>query len=802
VTLIGGGGRDPGIPDSAAPPALDGQAGHAHGGSLAAAGAHAGGFLGLAEDLKRFRPTPGRVKRDPSRKVGRTFSGAVVGSWAPNGSPELLWHAADGRGGVPGPYLGVLAGAVPTPCHPRGAARPRQKDGRCTRVHAAGVPGVGGTWARWHAWPGGAAGAAVPRPTEAGRRYVPALDGVRALAVLLVLAYHLRLPMVPGGLLGVGIFFTLSGYLITDLLLAQWDARGRVRLGDFWIHRARRLLPAVFVVLVAVAAWILLFDRSRLSSVGGEIAAACGYVSNWWVIAQHGSYFSRFAPPSPLGHLWSLAIEEQFYLIWPWVLLLGVRVVRSRYRLAGLTLVAAAASAVAMALLYTPGVDPTRVYQGTDTRAFGLLIGAAAAMIAPTRRLRRPLTPTAQNLLDATGVAGLVVIGVLVYTTTEYSAFLFRGGLVMLSVATAAVVVAVSHPHSRLAWVLSGRLLQWIGVRSYGIYLWHVPVIVLTTPITIERASAPVAVAQVAATFGLAALSWRYVEDPIRGGALGRLWTQLRRHEWRLSVVPARAWMASTGVLAGVVVLAVAASGAAARPARAGVSSAPPISVSFTGTPSEGSSRLPQPGATLSSCRAVVHIGDSTSEGLISPAYLSNPSQRVEAQYARVGATTQRFEISGARSIVETLPGQINAADLARQLVAQGFSGCWVLALGDNDTANVHAGSIVPLSPRIDRMMSIIGSQPVLWVNAKTLLGSGDYSDANMQLWNQALVEACPRYPNMRIYDWHSVVQDSWFTTDDVHYTSSGYAQRARLFADALADAFPARGHGPRCLVR
>ncbi|MGZ4619744.1 MAG: acyltransferase family protein, partial [Frankiaceae bacterium] len=403
---------------------------------------------------------------------------------------------------------------------------------------------------------------------------------------------------------------------------------------------------------------------------------------------------------------------------------------------------------------------------------------------------------------DAAGLAGLVGIGFLVYTTTEYSAFLFRGGLVLLSVATAALVVAVSHPDSRLAWVLSGRLLQWIGVRSYGIYLWHVPVIVLTTPLHAERASTPVVVGQIAATFAFAALSWRYVEDPIRGGALGRLWQQLRRHEWRLSVLPTRAWAASAGVLAGVAVIAFAASGVASPAARAGVSSAPPISVSFTGSPAPVGDRRAALGAPMSSCTAVVHIGDSTSEGLISPTYLSNPSQRIEAQYARVGAATQRFEISGARSIVETLAGQTNAADLARQIVAQGFSGCWVIALGDNDTANVHAGSIVPLAPRIDKMMSIIGNQPVLWVNAKTLLTNGDYSDADMQLWNRALVDACPRYPNMRIYDWHSVVQDSWFTDDEVHYTSAGYAQRARLFADALAHAFPAGGPAPACVVR
>src|SRR5215216_5304211 len=231
-------------------------------------------------------------------------------------------------------------------------------------------------------------GSVLPKPVGRAQRYMPGLDGLRALAVLAVIAYHLELGWAQGGLLGVGMFFTLSGYLITDLLLGQRDAVGHLRLGDFWLRRARRLLPALFLMVAVVVAWVTLFDRSHLPSLRGYVVAAAVYMSNWWNIVRHASYFSRFGPPPPLDHLWSLAVEEQFYLVWPFLLWLGLRYARGRYRMAGLTLAVAVLSATVMALLYQPGVDPTRVYEGTDTRAFGLLVGAALAMVWPSRRLR------------------------------------------------------------------------------------------------------------------------------------------------------------------------------------------------------------------------------------------------------------------------------------------------------------------------------------------------------------------------------------------------------------------------------
>jgi peptidoglycan/LPS O-acetylase OafA/YrhL len=661
----------------------------------------------------------------------------------------------------------------------------------------------------------------MPRPVGRGQRYMPGLDGLRAIAVLAVIAYHLGLSWAPGGLLGVGVFFTLSGYLITDLLLGQWAAGGRLRLANFWLRRARRLLPALFVMLVVVMAWVTLAQPSALADLRGAVWAAAGYFSNWWMIYQHIPYFARFGPPSPLGHLWSLAIEEQFYLLWPWLLLLGLRFIPERAssipvrpRLAAVTLMLAAASALAMALLYQPGFDSSRVYDGSDTRAFGLLFGAALAMVWPSRQLTGGVTTGARQILDGLGVVGLAGIAVLIWRTNDYSAFLYQGGMVLLSIATVMVIIALVHPATKVGRALGWRPLRWIGVRSYGIYLWQFPIIVLTTPLPYSGVDPLRATLQVAASFALAALSWRFIEEPIRHGALGRLWTRIRSRTWRPPPIPLRGWAALAGASLVLLLAALGLSGvtppthfsslAASISVGAGGSELPPSSTS--GGPADQTSTSLDPAAAASgrtSCHSVAYIGDSTSEGMISTDYLPQRADRLGARLERVGATSQRLEITGATSIVETLPGGTNAYDVARGLVDNGFDGCWVIALGTNDSADVYVGSSVDLDTRINRMMSVIGSQPVMWVTAKSLLAGGPYSEGNMERWNSALMDACSRYPDMKVFDWASVVRDTWFIPDGIHYTSDGYAARARLSADALAEAFPASGAAPgsSCIV-
>jgi peptidoglycan/LPS O-acetylase OafA/YrhL len=626
---------------------------------------------------------------------------------------------------------------------------------------------------------------------------VAGLDGIRAVAVMGVIAYHLNVPGAAGGMLGVGVFFTLSGYLITDILLSQWRRQGTLGLGQFWLRRARRLLPALFLVLVAVSLYVALFDAAQLHEVRRQVVAAAVYVSNWSTITQHGSYFARFAAPLPLDHLWSLAIEEQFYLVWPWLLLGGIWVVRSRKGMAVLTLLLAAFSAWLMGHLHHPGLDPTRVYEGTDTRAFGLLIGAALAMVWDGQIQARGSRLT--GLLDALGIAGLAGIVLLVWRTSVFSAFLYPQGFVLLALATAVLVAAVVNPASRLGPVLGWGPLRWIGVRSYGVYLWQWPIIVFASPGQ-TTFSGPRAAAEVAGTLIIASLSWRFVEEPIRRGALGRLWRQARSGADRIAARRRR--LAVSGSTLAAVLVAVIGLGGLLPVASAGVGSRAtggrlqrvlqivPTPAETTPPPRTRSRRhvaLPR----RTSCRAVVYIGDSTSEGETSTDYIPNQHQRLPAQLADVGVRTTYPEISGARSIIETFEGHPNAATVAKRHVSDGFHGCWILALGTNEVDNVHDGSPFGFADRIERMQKVIGHQPVLWISAVTLLKSGPYAEEAMQRWNHALLAACKRYPQMRIFDWAAWAKPRWFIPDGIHYYSPGYVARTHRIAQALARAFP-----------
>lgn len=786
----------------------------------------------------------------------------------------------------------------------------------------------------------------MPRPIGRGQRYMPGVDGLRAIAVAAVVLFHEDVSWLPGGLLGVGIFFTLSGYLITDLLLDHRNPTGGLPLRTFWLRRARRLLPALFVMLAVVLLWVAIGDRAQLGDVRSAALSAALYVNNWWQIAHHVSYFARFGPPSPLDNLWSLAVEEQFYLVWPWLLLGGLVLTARRARLRagggaddderqvgpspdaqrheagsagagsigagsigdgqpatvipqlaslatplegppgalralvratlasarlrlqtaaprpegtplgttgsgvppstagtgaapggdgrpelrprqwldgrGLlllgTLVLAVASVVEMAALAHPSLNPTRVYDGTDTRAFELLFGAALAMVWPSTRLPE-LGHRTVLAIDAAGVVGLATIAVLLARTSEYSIFLYRGGFVLLTAATLLVLVAVTHPATRLSRVLGWGPLRTIGLISYGIYLWHYPIIILTTPAGAHGTNPLRATLQVAATVVVAALSWRFVETPIRGGALGRLWHRAQARLRRATPLPARTWVVTgTGALAVAAACATVAGALPAAPAgtlaAASVDRASPdprglapvrsihrVNPPRAGqrSPSSGSAATRTVGAAApprTSCTAVAHLGDSTSESLVSDAYLPTDEQ-LPAQYARVGVTTVALEIVGGTSIVETLPGDQNGYELAQGLLAQGFKGCWVIALGTNDAADIAVGSRVDAAQRIQRMMDLIGDQPVLWVNTITLVQSGPYAESNMAAWDQALVQACPAYPTMRVYNWAAVAQPSWFISDGIHYTSAGSAARAADIANALAAAFPAGAPPP-----
>ncbi|MEC0133481.1 MULTISPECIES: acyltransferase family protein [Paenibacillus] len=357
------------------------------------------------------------------------------------------------------------------------------------------------------------------------KRYMPGIDGLRAFSVLAVIAYHLNLKWAGGGLLGVGIFFVISGYLITDQIINQWERHRRLDLLDFWIRRARRLLPATIVMLIVVTLWLLIIDPTRLNGLTGDFMSSLFYVNNWWLIFHDVSYFESFGPPSPIGHLWSLSIEEQFYILWPLLLVLGLKIIPRRGKLIAWILACAAVSALAMAMFYVPGTDPSRVYYGTDTRIFALLVGAALAVAWPSQKLKNTVTERSRYMFDIIGALGLLVLMVLVYRINEFDESLYRGGFLIISIITAVVIAVLAHPASSLGRKIGCKPLRWIGVRSYSLYLWHYPVIILTSPNGNPDESGVLRmILQLAGSFLLAALSYKYVEEPLRRKSLRNIW--------------------------------------------------------------------------------------------------------------------------------------------------------------------------------------------------------------------------------------------------------------------------------------
>jgi len=369
--------------------------------------------------------------------------------------------------------------------------------------------------------------------------YNPAFDGLRAFAVLAVMLYHGQVDVFGGGFLGVDVFFVLSGFLITSLLAREWLTWGRIDMLGFWARRARRLLPAAWLVLLACAAYGVLFaSADRLAQLRSDAIATFFYVVNWHFITSGQSYFAQYGEPSPLRHMWSLAIEEQFYFLWPMVLTLLLPMILRRRRIGVAVMVTAAVlSAVLMALLYEPGADPSRVYYGTDTRAQALLVGAGLAILLDFKGTRRDRGTTHLQVgaftlpiggLTVAGPVALVGLLVALSMSRESSTWLYRGGFLAVALLSATVIAAAATRGSLLSRLLSLRPLQAVGLISYGLYLWHWPVdVVLTTDRTGLSGAALLAV-QFAVTFALAVASYILVERPIRAGALLRRGPRVR----------------------------------------------------------------------------------------------------------------------------------------------------------------------------------------------------------------------------------------------------------------------------------
>jgi peptidoglycan/LPS O-acetylase OafA/YrhL len=449
--------------------------------------------------------------------------------------------------------------------------------------------------------------------------YMPALDGVRGVAVLGVMAFHGGVSWLGGGFLSLDTFFVLSGFLITSLLITEWRSSGAIRLGAFWARRARRLLPALLLVLVFVVAyanWVA--PAGTYPGLRLDALSTLFYVANWHFILVGSDYFARSGLPSPLTHTWSLAVEEQFYLVWPLVVLAALRLGRGLRTLMTISVVGAVASAVAMALLFRSGASITRLYFGTDTHGQSLLVGAilAVALAGRTAKSARADGPGGPGpsqsgnpawlasgrwatwWLPLLGAAGVVATGLLWWRASFTSGLVWQGGVLVAALSTAAVLCSVvCAPASLLAAALSFRPLRYVGRISYGMYLWHYPLYQWIDGARTGLTGTPLLALRFGATVAVASASFFLVERPVRQHRLLRQW---------------RAWLvapAAVGGVAAVLIVATTGPGAAA-PGAAPIPVRPPIapttSARSPAVASDGSGESAAPTTT------VLMVGDST----------------------------------------------------------------------------------------------------------------------------------------------------------------------------------------------
>jgi len=667
---------------------------------------------------------------------------------------------------------------------------------------------------------------------------------LRALAVIAVLLYHADLAWVPGGFLGVEVFFVISGYLITALLLAEWDQRGRIDLKTFWLRRARRLLPALYVLLVVTLAFAVVFLPGEVAGLRGDVLAAFGYVTNWYLIFGQESYFEAVGRPSLLQHLWSLAVEEQFYLFWPPILALGLCIGATRLRRRRVLTVAvlgAAASAVAMALLYAPSVDPSRIYYGTDTRATGLLCGAALAFLwspgeeyrlsearhhrlrLPGRsRFRRRYGWTAPLLLDVVGFAALGALVWFCVNLGEFQPFLYIGGFALVGLATTATIMAVVHPYSLIgSRILGSAPLRWVGVRSYGIYLWHWPVFMVTRPdLDVPIDGLPLLALRLIATVILADLSYRYIETPIRRGALGRAWRTLReargplrwrlRLQWTGALVPILASCALLGV-------AVAQAEPPEKPSYlASMKSVHTVEQTHhtSATPGIESPQKDRPSleqeanenAPDNGLRVKEEIGEAMKTGVGTQD--ENPGGDGDAPGTKAETTAKKTWDSG-RTGPSAFTGSVSAIgdsvmlgavgrlqkDIHGLTVVDAEVGLQVYAATDTlryRRASGHLGDVVIVhlgnngtftKGQFDEIMRILsGVDRVVFIN---LTVPRAWEEPN----NEVIAEGVERYPNAVLVDWHSASADrpELFYSDGYHLRPEGQ----RLYADLISSYLP-----------
>ena len=627
--------------------------------------------------------------------------------------------------------------------------------------------------------------------------YMPSLDGIRALSVLAVIIYHANKMWLPGGFLGVEVFFVISGYLITLLLLAESEKNGSISLKEFWWRRARRLLPALWVVVLGVVVFAALFQREMLGTLRGDVIAALLYGFNWFQIWVGTSYFTSFEFV-PLRHLWSLAVEEQFYLIWPVVMLIVAKFGKRRLPIVSAVFFGlAVVLAIYTALVYQPGTisnigdTPNQfmslfgqpvsridfLFLGTLTRSSGLLLGAALAIWWRPWLLQNSRAG-ANKLFDFIGIGGLAALALMMWRfqtviegtdegTVGYD-FLFRGGFFLTDLASLAVIAAAVHPSSKiLARSLSNPVLVWLGRRSYGFYLFHWPVFQFYRRFAGKGLTPYEFVVLVLFALALTELSYRYIETPVRQGAVSRWWAEFRQPAFGAQLVRRQRRIVLSAVASllpvfGVVSLATA--GVQLDEIAQNLSDNEGNTVDVLGGGQSGDAGVAATASTIAGQIAtatttldgqpidVLAIGDSVMLGAAN--VLTDRGVTVDAVKSR--PYRQALEIANYMKSVNRLGSVV------------------IIHLGTNNTVDEST---------LDEIMVPLKDVPlVLFVTVHVP------SEVRQNTNNRRINELTSRYENVKVLDWYSIAlaHPEYLYSDKIHIRPEGQKVYADLMMQAI----------------
>jgi len=604
-------------------------------------------------------------------------------------------------------------------------------------------------------------------------RRLPGLDGLRGIAVLSVIIYHADVSMLVGGFLGVDVFFVLSGFLITTLLIDELTQTNTVDRARFYMRRIRRLMPALFLVLFFSVLVSGLFVLDAAYHVRRDLPWAITFVLNWSYLFFEQSYFVNISRPPLLQHLWSLSVEEQFYVIWPILLIalykvkIGRITPRAKIFIASSTL-AIASTAWMIHLSVTNGFpipnDPSRVYFGTDTHAMGLLVGCAAAALWRSDRLSVRLTPDRAAAMNGIGFISIAGLAYFFLFVSELNEFLYRGGFLVLSILTALLVVVAAHPGLKFGTLLGNPVLKWFGDRSYGIYLWHWPIFVLMrSGIDIQWPEPIAFIVKVAIVLVISDLSYRFVEMPIRQGAIGS-----RLQIWRAAGVPRPKAKTLMTTAVSVVVLTASLVGMYRVPA--------PDAGNITGIG----------GITAIDEDPVTEVAP-TSAPETDPLINSQQAAQVQKEIANrvapvifgdsvvLSARQSLRNVIGKISIDAAVSRQPSAiADRIRLRRDEG-------RLGPNVIIHMGTNGIVQEAELKAILDELSDRNRVVVVNVQV-------PRVWMKPTNKTIASLVAKYPNTRLADWNSASKGkkNYFAPDGVHLTKTGSVAFGNLIKETL----------------